>query len=63
MFAVNACITLSLKRGDVKVSKRVRDVSSSGNDTPLKNPSSFLLRVICVICGRRRGLTGVFLEE
>ena len=25
MFAVNACITLSLKRGDV-VSKRVRDV-------------------------------------
>ena len=61
MFAVNACITLSLKRGDVKVSKRVRDVSSSGNDTPLKNPSSFLLRGL--ICGRRGGLTGVFLEE
>lgn len=58
MFAVNACITLLLKRGDV-VSKRVRDVV---DDKPLKNPSSFLLRVR-VICGRRRGLTGVFLEE
>jgi len=58
MFAVNACITLLLKRGDV-VSKRVRDVV---NDKPLKNSSSFLLRVR-VICGRRRELTGVFLEE